>query len=228
MSSGVTSMPASRRLSTQSKPFSFGLRAQPGAPITGVAAELAEDEEVARIDRHAEMDDAPAGRLDAAGTTSRVVDHRRGAEDDEEVAPRRLQLGKRRGDGAGVVGDADLARRAVAPAGASRSSRSRRVLSITDGFSDGSVVATSPTLQRPEGGDADRADRAPPAAVEAAAGDRERDDLHRRDHPARLDDGVFGQRRDGDRRVDAVQRVDRARGRRRARRPPRHRGWSAR
>ena len=35
MSSGVTSSPASRRLSTQSKPFSRGERAQPGAPSTG-------------------------------------------------------------------------------------------------------------------------------------------------------------------------------------------------
>ena len=35
MSSRVTGRPASRRMSIQSKPFSFGERAQPGAPSTG-------------------------------------------------------------------------------------------------------------------------------------------------------------------------------------------------
>ena len=34
MSARLTGKPASSRISTQSKPFSFGERAQPGAPIT--------------------------------------------------------------------------------------------------------------------------------------------------------------------------------------------------
>ena len=40
-SSGVTSTPAAMRSRTQSKPFSFGLRAQPGAPRIGRPAAVA-------------------------------------------------------------------------------------------------------------------------------------------------------------------------------------------
>ena len=55
--------PRSSRTSTQSKPFSLGLRAQPGAPITGRPRALADQQQVAGIDRHAEMLDARRRRL---------------------------------------------------------------------------------------------------------------------------------------------------------------------
>ena len=64
MSPSVTSSPAISRSSTQSKPFSLGLRAQPGAPMHRLAAELAEHQQIAGIDRHAGAHDRrrrPAG-----------------------------------------------------------------------------------------------------------------------------------------------------------------------
>ena len=55
MASRGTSSPASSRISTQSKPFSLGERAQPGAPSTGRPRASADQQQVAGIDRHAEM-----------------------------------------------------------------------------------------------------------------------------------------------------------------------------
>ena len=59
-----TGRPASSRISTQSKPFSLGERAQPGAPITGWPRAVPDQHQIAGIDRHAEMLDPPADRLD--------------------------------------------------------------------------------------------------------------------------------------------------------------------
>ena len=57
--------PAARRpaaRSTQSKPLTLGERAQPGRPSTGMRADPAEQQQIAGIDRHAEMVDRAAGR----------------------------------------------------------------------------------------------------------------------------------------------------------------------
>ena len=61
----LTGRPASSRISTQSKPFSFGERAQPGAPSTACPPQAADQHQVAGIDRHAEMLDLAADRFDA-------------------------------------------------------------------------------------------------------------------------------------------------------------------
>ena len=98
----------------------------------------------------------------------------------------------------------------VAPAGASRSAVTFRVFSITLSASPGSTVETMPTLRTLNG--ATRTNglrRAPPAtAWSRASPDRERDDLHGRDHLAGDHRRVGRQRRKRDRRVDVVERVD--------------------
>ena len=60
----LTFSPANRRVRMKSMPFSFGLRAQPGS-TSGVLADPADADQVARIDRHAEMHDFAAGAHDA-------------------------------------------------------------------------------------------------------------------------------------------------------------------
>ena len=84
--------PAGRRparCSTQSKPLSLGERAQPGRPSTGVVAEPAEQQQVAGIDRHAEMIDRAAGALDRRRDHVAPVGDRRGAGDQQHLGSRR-------------------------------------------------------------------------------------------------------------------------------------------
>ena len=156
MSSGETATPARTRWSTQSKPFSFGLRAQPGAPIAGAPSSVAEDEQVARIDRHAEARRPPAGGADRGGHDVVAVDHRRGAEDDQELGASRLSAGERGGNRAGVVGDRGPRESRGARLGRSRASRSRRVLSITDALSARQHGRDQPDAERAERRDAER------------------------------------------------------------------------
>ena len=94
MASRGTSSPASNRMSTQSNPFSLGERAQPGAPSTGRPRASADQQQIAGIDRHAEMLDAPADGLDRRRDHVAPVGDRGGAEHDDELgalaaAPRR-------------------------------------------------------------------------------------------------------------------------------------------
>ena len=85
MASRGTSSPARSRISTQSKPFSFGERAQPGAPSTGRPRASAEQQQIARIDRHAEMLDPSADRLDRGRDDIAPVGDGGRAEHDDEL-----------------------------------------------------------------------------------------------------------------------------------------------
>ena len=67
MSPPVTSSPAISRSSTQSKPFSLGLRAQPGAPMHRRLPDPPEHQQIAGIDRHAGARHLAAGQLDRRG-----------------------------------------------------------------------------------------------------------------------------------------------------------------
>ena len=67
MSERVTGKPASRRISTQSKPFSFGRARAAGRAKHRPAVRIRDQHQIARIDRHAEMLDAPADRFDRRG-----------------------------------------------------------------------------------------------------------------------------------------------------------------
>ena len=85
MSSRGTGRPARSRISTQSKPFSFGLRAQPGAPSTGRPCGVADHQQIAGIDRHAEMLDAAADGFERRRDDVAAVGDRGGAEHDGQL-----------------------------------------------------------------------------------------------------------------------------------------------
>ena len=110
------------------------------------AVELAEEKQIAGIDRHAEMPDPAAGRLDRGGDNVGLVGDRRRAEGDQQVRPLAAQLARAPAARCAASCGTRISSSRVAPAGFSRSSRMRRVLSITDGFRPGSMVAASPTL----------------------------------------------------------------------------------
>ena len=82
ISSAVGHSPAKIRFRTQSKPFSFGLRAQPGAPITGTIADLAEHQQIAGIDRHADLINVAAREPNRRGNDVVGVGDSRRAKDD--------------------------------------------------------------------------------------------------------------------------------------------------
>ena len=86
MSARVIGTSARTRCSTQSKPFSFGERAHPGAPMIGDSAAFGQQQQIAGIDRHAEPLDAPADRLDCGRNDVAPVGDRGGAERDQRVA----------------------------------------------------------------------------------------------------------------------------------------------
>ena len=92
-----------------SKPLTLGERAQPGRPSTGLPSSPAEQQQIAGIDRHAEMLDRAAGRHDARRDDVAAIDDRRGAGDQQEIAILGLQLAECGGDGVGVVRAAALA-----------------------------------------------------------------------------------------------------------------------
>ena len=211
ISSRPTGTPAQRRSSTQSKPLTFGERAQPGRPSTGVSPSLPEQQHVAGIDRHAEMLDPAAGLLDRRRDHVAPIDDDRGAVHQHHL-------------GAGIDGGGDEqapARRPYArsapriasaePSAASRVSVTARVLSRMLSFSPGSRVWISATRRG-----ANAATRSSGSALGREGGGarhrclrhRERDDLHRRHHLPRLDDreGRQGAERHG--LVDEVEPVE--------------------
>ena len=73
-----------------------------------VAGEAAEDEEIAGIDRHAEMDDLAASRLDPRRNDVARIDSGGSAENDEQIDAPLLQIAERGADGLGRVGYSDL------------------------------------------------------------------------------------------------------------------------
>ena len=116
MSRGVTVRPANSRVSTKSMPFSFGLRAQPGSTSAGRCADAAEADQVAGIDRHAEMQDLAAGPHDAGRPDVAPVHHRRGADHQQQVGA----LARSGSPSARAIGFLVM-RRSAAAAAASRS-----------------------------------------------------------------------------------------------------------
>ena len=143
-SARVTLRPASRRISTQSKPFSTGERAQPGAPSTGTPPALPISSRLPGSTGMPKCSMAPPMPEIAAGITSR-----RSAIAD---APNTITSSAPRPSNSliaafSAVSSCGTRRSAmmVAPAGASRSAVTRKVFSTTFGASPGSKVETMPT-----------------------------------------------------------------------------------
>ena len=112
------------------------------------AAERTDEEQVARIDRHAEMLDAAAGRFDGGRDHVAPVGDRRGAEDDDQFGLAGRLIGDRPRQRSGLVRHPRLCRDTGAPAGESRVPRTCTVLSTTLGFKPGIRVETTPTCRR--------------------------------------------------------------------------------
>ena len=142
--------PAARRtaaVSTKSMPFSFGLRAQPGSTSAGRVADPAEADQVAGIDRHAEMQDLAARAHDAGRADVAPVHDRRGADHQQQVgalaksaipAPCRAALpraAQRSGGSSEPV------------SAVTRCSVAAMVFSVTLSFRPGSSVTTRPTFR---------------------------------------------------------------------------------
>ena len=147
MASRGTSSPASKRISTQSNPFSLGERAQPGAPSTGRPRASRQQQQIAGIDRHAEMLDPPADRLDRGRDHVAPVGDGGSAEHDDELGALAQHLFERLRERAPARAATRRSATIVAPAGASRSAVTCRVFSITLSASPGSTVETTPTLR---------------------------------------------------------------------------------
>ena len=87
ISAEPTGNPATNRSNTQSKPLTFGERAQPGKPKTDPLADMAEQQKIAGIDRHAEMIDTPPGALDRGRDHVAPIQDCRRAMDQQHLDP---------------------------------------------------------------------------------------------------------------------------------------------
>ncbi len=144
-SARVTLSPARSRISTQSKPFSTGERAQPGAPSTGTPPALPISSRLPGSTGMPKCSILPPISVIAAGITSRRSAIAEAPNTITSSAPRPSSSLI---DAASAASSCGTRRSAMmlAPAGASRSAVTRRVLSITFGASPGSRVETTPTF----------------------------------------------------------------------------------
>ena len=143
-SARVTLRPASSRISTQSKPFSTGERAQPGAPSTGTPPALPISSRLPGSTGMPKCSMAPPISVIAAGITSRRSAIAEAPNTITSSAPSPSNSLIAAASAASSCGTRRSAMMA-APAGASRSAVTRRVFSITFGASPGSRVETTPT-----------------------------------------------------------------------------------
>jgi hypothetical protein len=144
MSPAVTSSPAISRSSTQSKPFSFGLRAHPGAPTTRLPSSIPSTSRLPGSTGMPARMTVPPARSIAAGTTS--------AKSLIADAPKITTMSLSRAScvAAAATGatSCGVRRSAVSrpPERARRASVTRKVLSSTLDLTPGSTVWMTPTL----------------------------------------------------------------------------------
>ena len=205
MSSRGTGRPANSRISTQSKPFSFGLRAQPGAPSTGRPPAVPTSSRLPGSTGMPKCSMVPPIASTAAGMTSRRSAIAEAPNTMTSSAPALSTSSSARASARCSCGTRRSAT-ILAPAGASRSAVTLSVFSITL-----SRAPAARSRSRRLCG-CDRARRAAAAScagkrgIARCTGDRERNDFYRRDHLAGDDRLVSRQRRERDRLVDALNR----------------------
>ena len=142
MSSRVTGTAARSRCRTQSNPFSFGEQAARRADDR-FALERTDEEQIARIDRHAEMLDGSARLFDRGGDDVAPVGNGRRAEDDDKLGLAGRLIGDRSRQRPRLVRHpAPPPRRGRPPA--SREPRTCTVLSTILGFRPGIRVEITP------------------------------------------------------------------------------------
>ena len=169
-----------------------------------------QQQQVAGIDRHAEMLDRAAGSLDAGGQDVVAVGDGRGAGDQHHVAAGRHGRADGRGHGGRGRARSASRRRARRATAARRSRVIRTVLSST--FAARSAARSGSAAARQGRNGATRSSGPSASAVRqrssSARRDGERDDLDGRHHLPRLDHGMLGQRGERHRLVDPVEAVD--------------------
>ena len=201
--------PANRRRRMKSKPFSFRLRAQPGTPITEMPARVPVSSRLPGSTGMPKRSTRPpacsiaAGIWSARSITAWAPTTRMGIGTAFRHVAECLDQRRRR-----MVDDET---RADAPA-QPRNPRGHRDYRLVDhgilgGFGPGHDHADG---QGGEGGDRDggRVAGGGDRAVEHGAGHGEGHDLDRRQHLARFDHFIRRYRRDGDRLVHKIDRVD--------------------
>ncbi len=172
-----------------------------------MAARVADHQKVAGIDRHAEMLDAPADGFERGGNDIAAVGNRGGAEHDGQLGAfleHFVQRARERGtlmrhapfgDDAGARGREPLGgdlQRLLDHLGREPRQQRRHHADLADAIGRNAHQRLLDAGQR---------------RIARGLGDRERNDLHGRDHLAG-DDGLVGlQRRERDRLVDAVERI---------------------
>jgi hypothetical protein len=95
--------PASRRCSTQSRPLVRRERAQPGRMMTGMSPSRRQQQHVARLDRHAEMEDLAAGGDDGGRHRVGAILGHGAAGNQDQVAAGGPRFQQRRRDGRAAV-----------------------------------------------------------------------------------------------------------------------------
>ena len=141
-----TSRPASKRMSTQSKPFSFGERAQPGAPTTGYPRACAISRRLPGSTGMPKCSMRPPIASTAAGITSRRSAMAEAPNTMTSSAPAPSTSSMARASARCSCGTRRSAT-IVAAAGARRSCVTFKVLSITLLASPGNTVETTPILR---------------------------------------------------------------------------------
>ena len=145
MSARDTGRPASSRISIQSKPFSFGERAQPGAPRIGCPRACPISIRLPGSTGMPKCSIRPPTASTAAGITSRRSAMAEAPNTTTSSAPSFSTSSIALASAPCSCGTRRSAT-IVAPAGASRSSVTRSVLSTTLAASPGSSVETTPTF----------------------------------------------------------------------------------
>ena len=160
----VTGRPATSRSSTMSKPLRFGLLAQPGRPMTGRPSSARQAQQIARIDRHPQPFDLPAGRDHRRRDDIAAVDRRRRPGDEQDVVRRQRPqpFGQRRG----VVRAGGQLRRTRPPRLSTRARVTRAVLASALSAVPLSVVARNAMSGVAKTGKRNRA--APPLPLSTA------------------------------------------------------------
>ena len=202
------------RSSTQSKPFSFGLLAQPGAPRTGLPWYLPTTMRLpGSTGMPARMTSPPASRIAAGMTSSGSL-----IADAPNITTISLSGASDFNASATAFSSCPVRRSAVTrlPERASRASVTLTVLASTLSLTPGSTVWISPILDRPERSCGEGVARLaqPDGCLDEPGFHGERDDLDGRHHLAGFDRRIFGDGGDGDRRVDPVDGIDQRAGRR--------------
>ena len=176
----------------------------------GAVADPAEADQVAGIDRHAEMRDLAPCRDDGGGRDVQPVGHRRGAGDEDEFRPRRHQFADGLGDGRGLMRalqrrEQNTAARGDAGAGHLDGLRDHRGFELRQGGED------QPHRERPERCEGDGGVGAGEQGfgrVHGGGGDREGNDFQRGDEIARRHHRMIRQGRQRQGFVDHVEGVE--------------------